>query len=175
MARDTAKKNLRSNNMRLAVFFAVTVASNLIHVVAILLSGEGWWSGLFGISFWSTHQLVALYFLKLKGAASLDEHGDIADCVDISDPANLGMFSYAQDVLWVCWAVQLLSTCISVYFSILYIPIPVLAVSKLWNSVISPILSLRRQHRQEAVGKEQNDDTPKNRLQRRREQARKGK
>lgn len=197
MAKNTAKINVRKNQARLRLFWLITAACNLVHLAAI------WWtSGLpptlwqfFAITFWLGQQAGAMRVLASWGRATLDEMGNLDACADLSDPSQLGLASYAQDLLWVCWALQVLSSAVSSYFSIFYVAVPVFAVAKLWSSVIGPMLSARSQMAQGAAGMggaqpgqygspaggqpggalPAGADDPRSRLQRRREEARGGK
>jgi hypothetical protein len=186
MAKNTAKANIKSNATRLLTFLSITIAVNVLHLAAL------WWtSGLppsfwqtLGLAFWAGQEFVALKFLQARGAAAYDAEGRLEECIDLSDPAQLGLASYAQDLLWVCWGLQVLSNVVSSYFGFLYLAVPIYGVSKAWSTIISPLLSQRasmqamaqQQQQQHAGGPPPDPNAdPRNRLQRRREEARQGK
>jgi hypothetical protein len=172
MAKETAKKNARSNATRLQWFRTVTTVINAVYLLNLLVWTEGpmfsVWS-IFWMLFWATQEYVALVVLTTHGTAELDASGDVVDCIDLSDPQQLGIYSYAQDLMWVCWAVQLL-TCVSNWFLVLYLPVPITAVVK-----ALPLLQgmfSRSRGPQQTGGMEQPEDDLRSRLQRRRDQIR---
>lgn len=181
MAKDTAKKNLRSNKSRLALFRGITVVINIVYLLSLVVSVglEGISVGsLFAVVFWAVQEYAALALLAARGSGEYNESGELQDCVDIADPQQLGIYSYAQDLLWVCWAVHLLTSWSSWCF-FLYLPVPVVALYKSWSYVLGPLLSrfLQSSSSQQQQGDLQPADDPRSRLQRRREElrARKGK
>jgi hypothetical protein len=184
MARETAKKNVKSNAARIQLFRRVTVALFAIQIVwawlydsLIPTSFGSAFSLIGGLTFWVGQELVCISLLEKTGAPEYDSSGDLTNCTDLSDPNQLGVMSYAQDVLWVCWAVQVLVTTVSSYLVVLYLPVPALGAYKGFSYFISPLLAARRAQ-QAGVGSEPSrSDDPRSRLQRRREElrARKGK
>ncbi len=188
MARETAKKNLKSNAARIAFFRQVTGALLVLQLVSAWFhshpaddsSRTASVSSVLGflacLTFWFGQEWLCISLLEKSGAPERDANGELLDCTDLSDPQQLGVMSYAQDVLWVCWAVQFLVTVVSSYCVILYLPVPILAVVKAFTSFVSPMLAARRSQQQEDSKGERGDDA-RSRLQRRREElrSRKGK
>eukprot|EP00672_Neobodo_designis_P012861 CAMPEP_0174856104 /NCGR_PEP_ID=MMETSP1114-20130205/35086_1 /TAXON_ID=312471 /ORGANISM="Neobodo designis, Strain CCAP 1951/1" /LENGTH=205 /DNA_ID=CAMNT_0016090881 /DNA_START=41 /DNA_END=655 /DNA_ORIENTATION=+ len=153
MAKNTAKANARSNAQRLQQFWLITLACNLVHIATIWL-----WAGfppslwqLCGVGFWASQQVTAMKMLSSRGAPSYDAEGRIDDCADLSDPNQLGFATYAQDILWLCWALQVLSNAVSGYFSVLYVIVPVYAIYNAWTKLIGPMLAQRAQMQQMAA------------------------
>lgn len=172
MAKETAKRNARTNATRLRWFRIITVAVNAVYLLSLVLSSEASvlsiWSVCW-ILFWATQEYAALLALTAHGAPQSDASGDIVDCNDLSDPQQLGLYSYAQDLLWVCWAVQLL-TVVSGWFLFLYIPVPAMAFSKVFP-FLKAIFPGGRSAQSQTAMPEQEDDL-RTRLQRRRDQVR---
>lgn len=172
MAKETAKKNARTNATRLQWFRTVTTAINGVYLLNLVLWSDGpmfsIWS-IFWILFWGAQEYIALLVLTSHGAAQLDASGDVVDCIDLSDPQQLGIYSYAQDLMWVCWAVQLL-TCISNWFFVLYLPVPLMALSKALPLIQG--MFARSRGPQHPQGMEQPEEDLRSRLQRRRDQIR---
>lgn len=142
MAKDTAKKNLKSNARRINVFTIITLAVNAIYAGAILYRNGGLpgISDLVAIAFWGAQQLFALNALKKLAEPTLGPSGELLDCIDISDPQQLGIYTFAQDALWVCWVVQALCVVHSA-FIVFYLPVPATLLYKIWNSVLKPLLA----------------------------------
>jgi hypothetical protein len=190
MAKDTAKKNIKSNQVRLRNFLIITVAVNLLWLLQplVLASNDdpnsSWtiFSILSGLSFWAGQEYFTLRQLHNAGQPTYDENGNLQDCIDLSDPDQLGILSYAQDILWSCWALQLLTQFVSPKFWYLYLAIPVFAVYKLWTGFLQPMLNLARgqQQQQDPTGgaaggniDESNlPQDPKSRLDRKRQELR---
>lgn len=174
MAKDTAKKNLRSNEARMKLFWQITAGINAIYLISIAFFGDLWWGSILGWLFWVCQEYLALKLLAARGSPELSETGEILDCIDLSDHNQLGIYTYAQDLLWVCWVSHSLCA-VSSYFLVLYLPVPFVALKKAWEFVISPLLS--RMTQSKAPTPEPQEDDVRSRLQRRREQlrARKGK
>ena len=163
MAKDNAKKNAISNASRLKLFLVITIAVNAVWLISPLLSlfggsssseniiedGNDSWSLfqlIFYLSFWAGQEYFAYIQLYKAGQPSMDAStGKISDCIDLADPAQLGLMSYAQDLLWVCWGLQLLTQYVSSKFWILYFLIPVFAVYKIFTGFIKPMLGMAGQ------------------------------
>lgn len=144
MAKGTAKANLKNNAARILHFQEITIAINAIHfLMGVWATGSitpSVWDVVV-LAFWLVQEWGMIYLLKLQGQAECDSNGDLVSCRDISDTEQLGIYSYAQDCLWVCWAVQLLVALVSSYFVVLYFAIPGFAIYKLWGIVFRPLLS----------------------------------
>nr|CCD16198.1 unnamed protein product [Trypanosoma congolense IL3000] len=140
MAKDTAKKNVRSNAVRMQVFSLITLAIN-----ALCLFLAAWregsilcFSSIAGLFFWAGQEYASLALLKHFAKPVYGPKGELLDCSDVSDPKELGIYSLAQDVLWVCWVVQLLCFLFHWGFVVLYLPVPVVGLCKLW-CFVSPL------------------------------------
>jgi hypothetical protein len=160
MAKDTAKKNAIANATRLKIFLAITIVINVIWLIAPLSSYFGGGSAddtnnsnnewtlfqiLWTFSLWAGQEYLAYTQLYKAGQPTLDsESGKIIDCIDLSDPQQLGILSYAQDLLWVCWALQLLTQYASPKFWLLFYLIPVFAAYKIFTGFIQPMLGMAK-------------------------------
>lgn len=191
MANNNAKKYAKSNAQRLLLFRQVTLVCVGLHLLCVFLNylfyfdwetrsfvGSLFWD-LSALSFWGVQEYLALSALAAQGAPTLDEEGNISECIDLQDPAQLGIYSYAQDLLWVCWAVQVL-TRLSSWFILFYIPVPLMALSKGWSMVVAPMLNARAAAGRRAQPEEDEDDAagnldPRSRLKNRRAELRAGK
>ncbi|KAG5488111.1 hypothetical protein LSCM1_08176 [Leishmania martiniquensis] len=142
MAKGTAKKNLKKNLVRMRVFWIITTAVNALYVLAILYRNGSLPSfrDLAAISFWAGQEYVAYSALNKLAQPTLSPDGDLLDCIDASNPQELGYYTFVQDVLWVCWAVQLLCI-LHPAFIVFYLPVPATLISKFWGSVLAPLLS----------------------------------
>lgn len=205
MAKDTAKKNVIANASRLKIFLIITIAVNAVWLISPLISFFGdkpsetnvavedsasnnnEWSLfqiIFYLSFWAGQEYFAYIQLYKAGQPSMDAStGKISDCIDLSDPAQLGLLSYAQDLLWVCWGLQLLTQYVSSKFWLLYFLIPVFAVYKIFTGFIKPMLGMagqamgNGQQQQGQDGSEQfqqqeNDNSAQGRFNKKREELR---
>ena len=182
MARENAKKHVKSNASRLTLFRQISYALLALQVFVLWLSDRdgdlttlsGLASFAVSVGFWFGQEMLSIKLLEKCSSPEYDASGDILDCVDLSDPQQLGVFSYAQDLLWVCWGVQFLSSVVSRYFLVLYLPVPAIAVYKGFTTFISPMLARRGGAGgagEESADKTGHDDA-RSRLQRRREELR---
>jgi hypothetical protein len=96
-------------------------------------------------SFWLGQELLALRFLRQRGEPQFDENGELDAVADLSDPQQLGFASYAQDALWVCWSVQLLTCYVTRWAWVLYLCVPAFAAHKAWTMLVQPLLAMRQQ------------------------------
>ena len=168
MAKDTAKKNIKSNASRLRTFLIITVAVNILWLlqplffssssttksistteegdeVEIIVDDPNAWTLfqiIYHLLFWVSQEFFAYQQLYKAGQPEYDSMGNLQSCTDLSDPAQLGLLSYAQDLLWSCWALQLLTQYVSKKFWYLYWLIPIFAVYKIFVSFIKPMLGL---------------------------------
>lgn len=160
MAKDTAKKNIKSNQARLRNFLIITVVINALWLLQpfFLASEEDGWtifSILSGLSFWVGQEYFTYNQLFKAGQPVYDENGNLQECIDLSDPDQLGILSYAQDILWSCWALQLLTQFVSSKFWYLYLAIPIFAVYKIWTGFLQPMLNMARGAQQQGQGGDQ--------------------
>lgn len=160
MSKETAKKNIKSNQVRILVFLLITAILNILFTLHVLYIDSAAWTTWEMIKvqgiFWLGQELIALKLLWSAGQPVYSpETGALVECVDISDAAQLGLLSYAQDLLWVCWAVQFLSQFVSRTAGMLYLAVPGYGAYKLWEKVISPFLEMRRTQRDAAAAANQ--------------------
>ncbi|KPA73691.1 hypothetical protein ABB37_09620 [Leptomonas pyrrhocoris] len=143
MAKETAKKNLRSNNARMRVFAAITAAVNALYVFAILHRRGGLpsFTDLLAIVFWAGQEYAAYRTLHKLAQPTLSPEGDLLDCIDASNPTELGYYTFVQDMLWVCWVVQLFCILHPAFF-VFYLPVPATLLYKLWTTVLRPLASM---------------------------------
>ena len=106
-----------------------------------------------GVAFWLSQDILYLLLLRLRGAATMDpKEGVMVSSVDLSDPEQLGYYSYAQDALWVCWAAQGLASVISPWLGVVWFVIPVFLIAKVYTGVIAPQRAASRAaHDQQAL------------------------
>jgi hypothetical protein len=150
MAKSTAKKNVQTNQTRMLTFLAITVGLNVCWLLyALYLDKSTWttWELCRTMGFWLAQELLALRLLWSAGAPVYHE-GQLVECIDLSDTAQLGFMSYAQDLLWVCWIIQFLSQFVFRAAWLLYLVVPGYAFYKLWQKAIGPFLEMRRQQRE---------------------------
>lgn len=142
MAKDTAKKNWKKNVARMSVFSYITIAVNVVYLLAILYRNGGLpsFADLVAIVFWAGQEYFALGSLKAFAKPTFSPEGDLLDCADASNPKELGYYSFAQDILWVCWVVQVLCIIHPAFF-VFYLPVPATIIYKIWGSVLRPLLA----------------------------------
>lgn len=206
MAKDTAKKNIKSNTTRLRTFLIITVAVNLIwSVYAIFfytstssgqdanddennsnpsenssVVGLSFFQFLFQLSFWLSQELVAYRLIYNAGQPTYDSAGNLQSCIDLADPEQLDWLSYMQDLMWTCWALQLLTIFVSAKFWYLYWLVPIFAAYKIFVTVIKPLMAMsgvggqQQQQQQQQDGKSAGDlpQDAKSRLNRKRQELR---
>lgn len=174
MAKDTAKRNAKKNAARIQNFRVITLSLLAISIAFYwMYDGFPGWRGWMLFAFWFSQEWYAISLLAARGAPATDPStGDIVDCVDLSEVEQLGFFSYAQDCLWVCWFVQLLSAVFSAWFALLYSVVPMYALWKAWSTVLSPLLSMYFARNSSQTPQNKEEDDPRERLRRRRDEAR---
>ncbi|KEG11695.1 hypothetical protein DQ04_02361070 [Trypanosoma grayi] len=168
MAKDTLKKNVRRNETRMRIFTIAVFVINAVSIIAIMYyrGSVPHLVDIAGVTFWAGQEYMALALLKRFAKPTYSSTGELLDCPDASNPAELGVYSFAQDVLWVCCAVQLLCSLFHWAFVIFYLPVPAMAMYKLWH-LLAPLLLLRRGA--SAVGEGDEDSAlPRDRMERRR-------
>ncbi|CBZ23022.1 conserved hypothetical protein [Leishmania mexicana MHOM/GT/2001/U1103] len=172
MAKETAKRNLRKNKVRMRVFSMITAAVNLLYVLAILYRNGSLPSfhDLMAIGFWAGQEYLAYAMLSKVAQPTISPDGDLLDCIDASNPQELGYYSLAQDVLWVCWVVQALCM-MHPAFIVFYLPVPATLIYKVWGSVLKPLVSVYLGGRGAGTGAEEGSSNgpPRNRQERREE------
>lgn len=143
MAKETAKKNLRSNIARMRVFAMITCAINALYVFVILYRNGGLpsFKDLMAISFWAGQEYVAYSTLNNLAKPTLSPEGDLLDCIDAGNPTELGYYTFVQDTLWICWVVQLFCIVHPAFF-VFYLPVPATLLYKLWGSALRPLFSM---------------------------------
>jgi hypothetical protein len=144
MAHEVAKRNARKNAARLQKFRAITIILNILYCMAFIYWNESfvpYFSDLLAVAFWFAQQWGAIVLLAAKGKPSMDEQGEIVDCSDLANADELGLFSYAQDTLWVCWISEFGTGFLTSWFWILYLCVPAFAFYKAWGMILSPLLS----------------------------------
>lgn len=176
MAKDTAKKNLRRNDTRMYIFTLITIAVNVIYVLRIMYRNGGLpgFRDLLAIVFWVGQEYLAFSALQSVVRPKYNDQGELVECIDASNPHELGYFSFAQDVLWVCWVIQLLC-CFHGAFFVFYLPVPATVIYKVWHLLLRPLLVAR--YGWGAEGGNENDNSqgseaPRNRQKRRAEELR---
>ncbi|KAG5512296.1 hypothetical protein JKF63_07818 [Porcisia hertigi] len=142
MAKETAKKNLKKNMARMRAFSMITAALNCVYVFVILYRNGGLPSfrDLMAISFWAGQEYMAYTTLNKLAQPTIGSDGALLDCIDVSNPQELGHYTFVQDVLWVCWVVQTLCI-LHPAFIVFYLPVPATLIYKLWGTLLKPLVS----------------------------------
>lgn len=172
MAKETAKRNLRTNIARMRVFAMITAAVNAFYVFVILYRNGGLpsFKDLMAISFWAGQEYIAYNTLNRLAQPTLSPEGDLLDCIDASNPKELGYYTFVQDTLWVCWVVQLFCILHPAFF-VFYLPVPATLLYKVWGSVLQPLVSMYFSRRAGGEASEGNGGcAPRNRQERRKEE-----
>jgi hypothetical protein len=144
MAHDVAKKNSKRNAVRIAKFRTITLVINALYILLTVLINQSfipYISDVLWLFFWFSQEWLMITLLATRGAPATDDQGEIIDCSDLAIAESLGMFSYAQDTLWLCWGVQSLTLLVSRWFFAVYLVIPGFALYKAWGFIIYPLLS----------------------------------
>ncbi|AYU75550.1 Protein of unknown function (DUF788) [Leishmania donovani] len=173
MAKETAKRNLKKNNVRMRVFSMITAAVNLLYVLVILYRNGSLPSfhDLMAIGFWAGQEYLAYSMLSKVAQPAISPEGHLLDCIDASNPQELGYYTLAQDVLWVCWVVQAL--CIMhPAFIVFYLPVPATLIYKVWGSVLKPLVAAYLGGSGVGTGADEDSShgPPRNRQERRKEE-----
>ena len=85
-------------------------------------------------AFFAVQEYFALVLLERHGKVAYDNFGNIVECLNLSDPKDLGMHSYFQDLLWICWAVEAILA-FTWYGWILYLIVPTYGAYKGYSAV----------------------------------------
>ena len=165
------------NVSRLRLFLVVTLSINIISIAAAALRGSLFSAAFFsGTLFWASQEYVALLLLRSRAAPETLPDGEIVECADISSPEELGLYSYAQDLLWVCWAAHGLSS-LSSWFVIIYAPVPAMALYKsksIWTLLLGGLFG-DSSATSSPSNSDPTDSDPRSRLHRRRAELRQSK
>lgn len=135
MAKENAKKTAKSNEARLKTFKLITALANILYLCLVFgyhRRGQFYWRDLLGLTFWVGQEVFCLRTLENLGKPTFAEDGlTLQSCVNLSNPAELGLLSFVQDMLWVCWVVQVLCG-FHVVFCVFYLPMPGIILYKLY-------------------------------------------
>jgi hypothetical protein len=175
MAKDTAKKALKATTERLALYNYITVGINVLYVLVALWQnsfGMPSFTTIFAATFWYGQEFIMMYLLKWRATPSFGPGGEVVDCPDITQVEQLGVFSYAQDCLWISWICHV-GTMVTWWFWLLYVVVPLFAVYKLWDIVLWPALKSFLMSPSADPNAGQPDDA-RTKLRKQREQARAG-
>lgn len=173
MTKDTAKKNWRRNVARMRIFAIITLAVNVLYTCVIMYRNGGLPGirDLVAIAFWACQEYFCYSALNAFGRPVFGEDGQLMDCADASSPKELGYYSFAQDVLWVCWVVQTLCN-VHGAFVVFYLPVPATVMYKAWTMFLKPMLAARGSGGEDEGGPQQQGGGPQLSRQERRQQER---
>lgn len=138
MAKDNAKKAIKSNEKRIQIFLIITASINVFHVVWRSLRGEvfQWYHDL-GWALLIVSEVIPLKILHSISRPEYDDEGRLESCTDLSNIT--GLPSYIQDVLWVSWFVHF-TTLFSNWFWWFYLSIPIYGAYIFYNNLLRPYL-----------------------------------
>lgn len=171
MSKENAKKNIKKNYHRLRTFKLITVVVNILYLLLVFgyhRKGVLHWRTLLGITFWLGQEIFYFRALQNFGKPSFSADGaTLQSCLDLSNPAELGPYGGVQDMLWVCWVVQVLCG-LHGFFFVLYFPVPgiILFQSYSW---VKPLLAARSGASGEVVNEMEKNGELKGRALRRKE------
>ncbi|XQJ24159.1 Protein of unknown function (DUF788), putative [Leishmania guyanensis] len=173
MSKETAKKNLKKNIARMRVFSMITAAVNALYVFAIFYRNGSLPSfyDLMAIGFWAGQEYLAYSTLNKLAQPTISPEGGLLDCIDVSNPQELGYYTLVQDILWVCWVVQALCI-LHPAFIVFYLPVPATLIYKLWDTVLKPLASAYFGRSGAGTGADDggSNSPPRNRQERRKEE-----
>lgn len=136
MAKENAKRNLKKNQQRMRTFKLITVLINILYLLLVFVYHRQrifYWRSILGLAFWLSQEVFCLHALESFGKPTYGADGvTLRSCTDLSNPAELRLYSFAQDILWVCWAVQLLCG-FHGFFFVFYIPVPGIILYKVYS------------------------------------------
>lgn len=177
MAKENTKKNAKRNNARMKAFKLFTALANILYLCLVFgyhRRGQFYWKDLVGLVFWMGQEIFCLRALENLGKPTFADDGlTLQSCVDLSNPAELGLYSFVQDMLWVCWAVQVLCG-VHGFFFVFYLPIPGIILYKLYCTA-KPLLSSVLGKNGADAGEGEPENSPKDRDLRRKEALRRRK
>lgn len=129
---------------RLQIFTYVTLTVNVLYVSAIMYRRGNlpYMVDLAAIAFWGGQEYFALGALRRFARPTFSSTGELLDCPDAANPQELGFYSLAQDILWVCWVVQVLCLIHPAFF-VFYLPVPATIMYKVYSTVIAPLMAQR--------------------------------
>eukprot|EP01059_Diplonema_ambulator_P034821 TRINITY_DN799_c1_g1_i1.p1 TRINITY_DN799_c1_g1~~TRINITY_DN799_c1_g1_i1.p1 ORF type:complete len:202 (+),score=39.74 TRINITY_DN799_c1_g1_i1:145-750(+) len=149
MAKGNAKTNDFKNRKLISNFQKITMGINAAVIVYHLaVKGDFFsvWTILY-IAFFAVQEFYAMKHLEKHGKPQLGSEGQIVSCVNLSDPKELGLYTYVQDLLWVCWTVQILLL-ITSYAWLIYGVVPVYVLYKTWDTIAPFIKKAAERHAQ---------------------------
>ena len=136
MAKGTAKVNDAKNKQQIALFRKISVAINasviafhfcvtgdLISVKTILC-----------VIFFAAQEYYTILALENHGKPSFGDEGQIMSCANLKDTKDLGLYTYVQDLLWVCWATQVILL-FSSFGWLIYAAVPSYGLYMAWDTV----------------------------------------
>ena len=111
MGRENAKRAYRNSRRRIRLYLIITAVINIFWLLVsgtlrVNLSGLRNISVWFPLFLWLLQQLTMIWFLYKAVSPSFDEYNNLLDSQDITNAQVLGLYSYAQDFLWLCWVIQ---------------------------------------------------------------------
>eukprot|EP00796_Vickermania_ingenoplastis_P010747 gene10747-7475_t len=170
MAKDTAKKNWRRNEVRMKTFTIITAAVNIIYCAVVLHYRGGYirMVDVLSVLFWAGQEYYCLRALQRFAAPTFAPDGSLQRCPDVSDPAELGIYTFAQDMLWVCWLVQTLCN-LHHAFIVFYLPVPATIIYKGYTLARPFLPGWLGGAVQQQEGREEDQAAPQTREERRRE------
>eukprot|EP01060_Flectonema_neradi_P002018 TRINITY_DN1121_c2_g1_i1.p1 TRINITY_DN1121_c2_g1~~TRINITY_DN1121_c2_g1_i1.p1 ORF type:complete len:199 (+),score=31.17 TRINITY_DN1121_c2_g1_i1:49-645(+) len=134
MARGNAKRNAHINKKRMALFKQITIGINVALAAYYLYNGQLLnFRTIVMFAFFGVQEYFSLQMLERHGKPSYDSFGNVVECVNLSDPKDLGMHSLLQDLLWICWAVET-TIAFTWYGWIIYLIVPTYGFHKVWKA-----------------------------------------
>ncbi|KAJ9453039.1 hypothetical protein DIPPA_08506 [Diplonema papillatum] len=148
MAKGNAKASLAKNKKRMALFKKITVGVNAAAILYLFgVSGTLFTFGsIVCLVFFAGQEYICLTQIEKHGKPHYGDSGQIASINDLSNPKEMGMFEYVQDLLWVCWCVQLLLLVTS-WAWLIYLLVPCYVVYKTWDT-LQPLAKKAMESRQ---------------------------
>ena len=136
MARGNAKQNHHKNREQIAMFRKISLGINsAVLAYHFAVSGNLFTlKTIFVTAFFAAQEYYTILALENHGKPALGDEGQVVSCLNLQDVKDLGMFTYVQDILWVCWATQLVLLFSSIGW-IMYAAVPAYALYKTWDTV----------------------------------------
>lgn len=170
MAKKNAKRNVKSNEMRMKVFTVVSIAINILYCLMSFVYFQGGrvsLKGLVALAFWGGQEYFCIKLLKNAVRPVYGADGSLESCIDAADPEELGIYSLAQDTLWICWVAQLFCSFHGAFF-VFWLSVPTFIGYKLY-AFAKPFLPELLAKAAASVGEGGTAGSPKTRDERRRE------
>eukprot|EP01061_Rhynchopus_euleeides_P047038 TRINITY_DN9227_c0_g3_i1.p1 TRINITY_DN9227_c0_g3~~TRINITY_DN9227_c0_g3_i1.p1 ORF type:complete len:228 (+),score=83.99 TRINITY_DN9227_c0_g3_i1:56-685(+) len=136
MAKGTAKVNDAKNRQQIQLFRRISVLINAgviayhFCVAGDLISVKT----LLCVAFFAAQEYYTILALENHGKPVFGDEGHIVSCPNLKDTKDLGMYTYVQDLLWVCWATQVILL-FSSFGWIIYMAVPSYGLYKTWDTV----------------------------------------